>query len=66
MQLPDRNHADKIFLTPRQRNLIGFFGLSMEKSSCALVLMALERMVLLPCEGFRLSIIDCRGSILSR
>jgi hypothetical protein len=30
------------------------------------VLMALGRMVLLLCESFRLSIIDCRGSIPSR
>jgi hypothetical protein len=24
-QLPDSDHADKIFLMPRQRNLIGFW-----------------------------------------
>jgi hypothetical protein len=25
-QLPDSDHADKIFLMPRQRNLIGFLA----------------------------------------
>jgi hypothetical protein len=30
-QLPDRNHADKIFLMPGQSKLIGLFGASMKK-----------------------------------
>jgi hypothetical protein len=30
-QLPDSDHADKIFLMPRQCNLIGFLGTSQKK-----------------------------------